>query len=214
MDVSKMSCADCANPLCNSDRTDYTEFCETAKLDEGLLKKAVEEYSNDPENLKVMQAAAAVEFSGYCQLTRVQEICEFAKKMGYKRIGIATCVGLLKETNTLAKIIRSHGFEAYAIGCKCGKVSKQELGIPEECNAIGKGICNPILQAKLLEEYGTEYNIIMGLCVGHDALFNKYSKAPVSTLVAKDRVLGHNPAAALYLSDGFYSKKLFGDAEK
>jgi len=214
MDISKMSCVDCGNPLCNSDRTDYTEFCETANLDDEFLKAAVEEYSKDPENLKIMQAAAAVEFGGYCKLTRVQEICEFAKQMGYKKIGIATCVGLLKETRTLAKILRSHGFEVYGIGCKCGKVPKQDLGIPEECNVIGKNICNPILQAKLLEKHGTEYNIIMGLCVGHDALFNKYSKAPVTTLVAKDRVLGHNPCAALYLSEGFYAKKLFGDCEQ
>ena len=210
MEKEKMSCADCANALCNSDRTDYTEFCETGKMDPEFLQNVTAKYEED-DNLKIMRTAAAVEFGGYCQLTRVQEICQFAEKMGYKKIGIATCVGLLKETRMLAKILRSHGFEVYGIGCKVGKVSKQDLGIPQECNAIGKSICNPIMQAALLEKHGTEYNIVMGLCVGHDSLFYKYSAAPVSTLVCKDRVLGHNPAAALYMSESFYAKKLFGE---
>jgi len=210
MDVKKMSCADCANPLCNSDRTDYTQFCETGNMDPEFLEEVTKKYYEE-ENLNFMQTAAGVEHDGYCKLTRVQEIVEFSKRMGFKKLGIATCVGLLRETRILAKILRSHGFEVYGIGCKVGKVSKQDLGIPEECNEIGKSICNPIMQAAVLEREGTEFNIVMGLCVGHDSVFYKYSKAPVTTLVAKDRVLGHNPAAALYMSEGFYAKKLFGD---
>ncbi|MCQ2512307.1 MAG: DUF1847 domain-containing protein [Lachnospiraceae bacterium] len=213
MDVEKMSCADCGNPLCNSDSTDYTAFCATGKMNPEFLEKVTKKYYEE-DNLKFMQTAASVEYDGYCQLTRVQEIALFAKRMGYKKLGIATCVGLLKETRTLAKILRSHGFEVYGIGCKVGKVSKQGLGIPEECNAIGKSICNPIMQAAYLEKEGTEFNIVMGLCVGHDSVFYKYSAAPVTTLVTKDRVLGHNPVAALYTSEGFYSKKLFGDCEE
>ena len=50
-------------------------------------------------------------------------------------------------------------------------------------------------------------NIIVGLCVGHDMLFAKYSDAPVTTLVGKDRVTGHNPAAVLY-GQNFYYKRL------
>ena len=59
-------------------------------------------------------------------------------------------------------------------------------------------------------------NFTVGLCVGHDALFNKYSEAPVSALIVKDRVTGHNPAAALYLSDGYYKKlyNIFDDTER
>ena len=37
--------------------------------------------------------------------------------------------------------------------------------------------------------------MLVGLCVGHDSLFIKYSEAPVTTLVTKDRVLAHNPVA-------------------
>ena len=72
-------------------------------------------------------------------------------------------------------------------------------------------MCNPIHQAKRLNAEGTELNIIMGLCVGHDCLFTKYSEAPVTTLVAKDRVLGHNPVAALYTADSYYKRLLKKD---
>ena len=67
-------------------------------------------------------------------------------------------------------------------------------------------MCNPILQARLLEEEGTDFNIVVGLCVGHDSLFYKYSKAPTTTLIVKDRVTGNNPAAVLYTSQSYYKK--------
>lgn len=77
------------------------------------------------------------------------------------------------------------------------------------CREIGVHMCNPILQAEKLNEQQTDVNIVMGLCVGHDSLFYKYSKVLITTLVTKDRVLGHNPAAALYQANAYYSDKLF-----
>ncbi len=53
----------------------------------------------------------------------------------------------------------------------------------------------------------TDMNVIVGLCVGHDMLFVKYSDAPVTTLVVKDRVTGHNPVSVLY-GQKFYYKRL------
>ncbi len=67
-------------------------------------------------------------------------------------------------------------------------------------------MCNPVMQAKILNKEKTDMNIVMGLCVGNDSLFYKYSEALVTTLVAKDRVMGHNPAAALYTSESYYGK--------
>jgi hypothetical protein len=46
----------------------------------------------------------------------------------------------------------------------------------------------------------------MGLCIGHDSLFFKHAKGLTTVLVAKDRVLGHNPVAALLLADTYYSR--------
>ena len=69
-------------------------------------------------------------------------------------------------------------------------------------------MCNPIAQAELLNQEGTQFNICLGLCVGHDSLFYKYSKALVTTLVVKDRATGHNPAAAIYCADGYFKSRL------
>ena len=52
--------------------------------------------------------------------------------------------------------------------------------------------------ARVLNDAETQLNVLCGLCVGHDAIFSKVSKAAVTTLIAKDRVLAHNPVAAIY----------------
>ena len=79
---------------------------------------------------------------------------------------------------TLAAIFREHGFEVFGVCCKAGAVPKTDLGIDEKCSAVGKAACNPILQAKVLNEAKTDLNVVVGLCVGHDSLFYKYSDAP------------------------------------
>lgn len=147
-----------------------------------------------------------VEYENYCKHTRVEEIMDFAKKINAKKIGIATCVGLLKESRILADILRRHGFDVYGVACKAGTQKKTSVGIPECCEGVGVNMCNPILQAKLLNKAKTDLNVVVGLCVGHDSLFYKYSEALTTTAVTKDRVLGHNPVAALYTADSYYSK--------
>ena len=76
---------------------------------------------------------------------------------------------------------------------------------------VGAAMCNPILQARLLNEAHTDLNVVIGLCVGHDSLFYKYSEAYATTLVTKDRVTGNNPAAALYTAESYYKKKFHLD---
>ncbi len=207
MNECKLSCIDCAVTNCNLEDKSYPDFCLTTHMNEEVLAEAMACYEED-ENRRSMIAAAEVECDFYCQYTRVEEIMAYAQKMGMKKLGIATCVGLIRESRTLADILRRHGFEVYGIACKAGIQKKTSVGIPERCSEkLGANMCNPILQAKLLNEAKTDLNIVMGLCVGHDSLFYKYSEALVTTLVTKDRVLGHNPAAALYTAD-FYYKKL------
>jgi uncharacterized metal-binding protein len=69
-------------------------------------------------------------------------------------------------------------------------------------------MCSPITQAEILNNEGVDFNILVGLCVGHDSLFIKYAQAPVTVLVAKDRVFGHNPVAGLYQAGAYYRKLL------
>ena len=88
---------------------------------------------------------------------------------------------------------------------------KSSVGIPQECETIGAAMCNPILQVRLLNRAHTDLNVVIGLCVGHDSLFYKYADAYSTTLITKDRVTGHNPAAALYTANSYYRKKLMPD---
>ena len=202
-----LSCADCAQKSCGSLNGQYPAFCITKAMDPALLESSIQEYEAG-ENKKMMQVAAACEAEYYGKNSRLEDTMEFARRMGYRKLGIATCLGLLSETRTLAQILRKHGFEVFAVGCKAGEYLKVDMDIPEKYTSCGKTICNPILQAKVLNREKTDMNIIMGLCVGHDMLFTKYSEAPVTTLVAKDQVLAHNPVGALYQAKAYYRAKL------
>ncbi len=210
--AKELSCIDCAVTNCNTMDKVYPDFCLTTHMNEEAMEETMSCYREEV-NQKIAVASAEVEHEGYCRLTRVEEIIEFARKMEVKKIGIATCVGLIRESRTLAKILRAHGFEVYGVGCKVGAVPKTEIGIPKECTEVGTNMCNPILQAKLLNAAKTDLNVVVGLCVGHDSLFYKYSEAITTTAVTKDRVLGHNPVAALYTSESYYKKLLTDQAE-
>jgi uncharacterized metal-binding protein len=140
------------------------------------------------------------------------EICEFAQKMGYKRLGLAFCIGLVQEAKAVEGILKSQGFEVISVVCKAGRIPKKKIGIKDDENIfIGtdEAMCNPIYQAKVLNKAKTEFNILLGLCVGHDSLFFKNAKAPTTVLAVKDRVTGHNPLAAIYLSNSYYRKITF-----
>ncbi len=132
--------------------------------------------------------------------------------MGYKRLGIAFCVGLRDEANILLRVLEANGFEVGSVACKNGSIPKEEVGIAD-CQKVRPGsyeaLCNPIGQAAVLNKDNTDFNIVFGLCVGHDTLFIKHSDAPVTCLVAKDRVTAHNPVGALYGSKGYFKKALY-----
>jgi uncharacterized metal-binding protein len=140
---------------------------------------------------------------------RVQEICEFAKKMNYKKLELAFCAGFIKEARILTDILEIQGFEVVSIICKSGHIAKEKIDLKENENIyIGnfESICNPIGQALFLNKSKTEFNILMGLCVGHDSMFFKYSETLTTVFATKDRVLGHNPVAALYTSGSYYQR--------
>lgn len=139
---------------------------------------------------------------------RIQEICEFARKMGYTRLGLVFCVGLYKEAATVDRILQSQGFETVSVVCKVGSIAKEEIGVKDsEKIFIGEyeSMCNPVLQAVIVNDAETDFNVLLGLCVGHDSLFFKYAKAPTTVLAVKDRVTGHNPLGPIYLSGNYYS---------
>ncbi|MDP6691194.1 MAG: DUF1847 domain-containing protein [Alphaproteobacteria bacterium] len=211
MSYEEPGCAYCPENVraCRVGETDERGpgFCPT-KVMADELDAAVALY-DDPEVLKVAQVSGRIEAEGYCQWTRVEEICQFAKKMGFKKVGIATCISFVDLAKTLSGILESHGLEVASVACKSGSVPKEDMGIKDE-EKIRPGnyeaMCNPVSQATLLNESGCELNIVLGLCVGHDSLFFKHSEGLATTLVAKDRVLAHNPVGALHLADSYFSR--------
>ncbi|TCK59873.1 DUF1847 domain-containing protein [Seleniivibrio woodruffii] len=211
MSAKLHDCSVCGSLNCYKRESQFPAGCPTANLDESLKNEVLKAYFDDDFTREASRASAEVEGKFYGKLTRIEEIAEFAKRMGYKTLGIASCVGLAKETAVFAKFLRSKGFEVHDFICKIGSVDKTEGGIPDG-DKIAPGnfeaMCNPALQARLLAEHGTEYNIIVGLCVGHDSIFIHHSKVPVTYFIVKDRVLAHNPAAAVYTCASYY-KKIF-----
>ena len=203
------TCANCNVLACAAgDKQHMPGNCPMRQED--LMNAVLQEYES-PENHEFYVRSSAIEAAGYCQWPRLKETVEFCKSMGYHKVGIAFCKGLRKEARVVADLLRGKGFEVVSVICKAGGFSKEMAGIPEE-SKIHPGefeaMCNPIAQARLLNSQKTEFNIAIGLCVGHDSLFYKNSDAMVTTLVAKDRVLAHNPCGAIYCAEGYYKAKL------
>jgi len=162
--------------------------------------------------------ASIQEAEGYCNREkgygavrpakpRIVEIIEFARKMNYQKIALVFCVGLRREASIVHEIFAVHGLEVISIVCKVGKVPKEALGLSDEQKVAPgshESMCNPILQALVANHYQSQFNVLLGLCVGHDSLFFRHAQAPCTVLAVKDRLLGHNPLAAVYEYESYY----------
>jgi len=208
------TCADCRKLVCDGgDMAEAPRNCPGRDADAHAHLEAYDR----PGIRDLARTAALVEAAGYCRLTRVQEIMEFARACGFSRLGLAFCIGLRREAQVVVRVFRANGFSVDSVVCKSGSTPKEVLGI-EDAQKVDPGteepMCDPIGQARRLEKARTELNVVLGLCVGHDSLFMMHSAAPVTVLAAKDRVLGHNPLAAIYLADSYYRARLFpGDPD-
>jgi uncharacterized metal-binding protein len=177
---------------------------------EGELLAEVERAYLEQEDLRALAVAAAqTEAAGYCRTTRIEDTMDFARRIGARKLGIAHCIGLMREARLAREILLAGGFEVYTVCCKVGSIAKETIGLAD-AEKIRPGqfeaLCSPVGQAALLAQAGTQLNLVIGLCVGHDSLFFMHSKAPATVLVAKDRVLGHNPVACLYTSHSYYHR--------
>jgi len=231
MEVSDFNCTKCAivEKICRLENGKGPKWCPT-KTGEETLASAMEDYE-DPEVKEFARLASVQEGDCYaCRdakpfvmiptKSRVEELIEFSQRMGYKRLGMAFCGGLTHEASILSEILEKHGFEVVAVSCKVGGVPKEKLGVrDEEKIRIGEfePMCNPITQAKILNQAKTDFNVMLGLCIGHDSLFLKYIEGLTTVFAVKDRVTGHNPMVALYTSQSYYQrlKKMeFGSPEE
>jgi len=157
------------------------------------------------EDIRIMKTAAYIEGKGYMKLCRIEEVIKFAEMMNYRKIGIAFCIGLKNEAKTIHKILENK-FDVVSVCCKICGIDKKELSFQQIDDGRYEATCNPVGQAMLLNRCNTDLNITVGLCIGHDILFNRHSDAPVTALIVKDRPLGHNPAAAIY--SNYHLKRL------
>ncbi|MBN1382938.1 MAG: DUF1847 domain-containing protein [Deltaproteobacteria bacterium] len=220
MEKTHPQCARCPYPpqdrICHTENGKSPPFCPTANLPE-VFQEAVKEFDK-PDVKNFAKQASLQEADGYADRElgyartkplkpRILEVVEFAEKMGYKKLGLVFCLGLAAEARKVEKFLTKRGFEVISGVCKIGRVSKEVLGIGYDQNVqigVFESMCNPIGQAFLLNHEKTDFNIMMGLCVGHDSMFLKYAEAPSTVLAVKDRLLGHNPLAAIYTLDSYY----------
>ncbi|MFZ5427860.1 MAG: DUF1847 domain-containing protein [Thermodesulfobacteriota bacterium] len=215
------TCASCPHDwsirFCRTGKGKAPANCPSIRMRE--LSDHAREATASQENHDFARLASVQEAEGYggrdqgyaavrAVKPRIVEIIEFARRMGYRRLGLAFCIGLRKEAAVVQEIFETNGFATASVACKAGAVSKSVIGIGP-CAQVDPGaehesMCNPVFQAEALNAARSEFNVLLGLCVGHDSLFLKYAGAPCTVLAVKDRMLGHNPLAAVQQYDGYY----------
>jgi uncharacterized metal-binding protein len=221
MNEEAANCARCpyksGDRLCTDAQGKAPGNCPTHNMPE-LARDSLAAYEKDAGVLEFARQASIQEAAGYANRgqgyahlrpckTRIEEIMEFAARMNYRRLGLAFCIGLSREAKAVESLFAARGFEMVSAACKAGRISKARLGLDRNQQLDPEGdeaMCNPVLQAMILNRAKTDFNVLLGLCVGHDSLFLKYSEALCTVLAAKDRVLGHNPLAAVYNADSYY----------
>jgi uncharacterized metal-binding protein len=183
-------CLACTNRICLEGK-----MCEAA-LDE---RRYVPEPASDFSDM--LDAAADISFEKERTLCRLSELIYFCLEMQYERIGVAYCVELEEATGILVKVLRRF-FEVYPVCCKVGgQIQSSPL---QGARKQGQGpamkeiACNPWGQAQVLNRLGTDFNVMVGLCMGVDCVFTKGSHAPATALFVKDKSLANNPIGAIY----------------
>ena len=220
----KPVCAKCPNTVCQPiikvnetpQLTEAPNFCPMINMAD-IMQRAMTEYDK-PEVKEFARQASLQEFECYertpeglrTKNPRILELIEFSKKCGYKKLGLAFCTGLSTEARTLSEILENKGFEVVSVRCKVGAIPKERIAIKPEEKIAGaaswESMCNPITQAEILNSAKVDLAIMLGLCIGHDTLFIKYCRVPMTVIAVKDRVTGHNPLAALYTINSYYSR--------
>ena len=59
--------------------------------------------------------------------------------------------------------------------------------------------------AELLEGWLPTGKPLLGICVGHDTLALRHMEAPATVLAVNNRMLGHNPLAAVQCGDSYFN---------
>ena len=149
----------------------------------------------------LMQAGIEVSLETEMVLCRIAELVYFILEMKYQKIGIAFCVDLTQQTTVLAAVLRRF----VEVCCVCCRVRDIKENNTRSGSLLNPNTCNPQGQAAVLNRFGSELNVLVGLDLGMDCIFNSLSEAPVTTLFVKDKMLANNPVGAIY-SDYYLSE--------
>lgn len=120
--------------------------------------------------------------------SRIKELINFAKNSNFKKLGVANCLSMQKYADKLIEILKNEGFDVITMNCKVSGLQNSDL-FGEESKGPS---CDPSSQANYFNENNTDLNINVGLCLGHGIVFDKYSKAPTTTIIVKDFATNHN----------------------
>jgi len=154
----------------------------------------IDEYENDDNNKYITSASALVDEGRAGTMTRLDEIIEYSRLMGYVKIGVAYCYAMEKEASILRDILVQKGFKPTMVSCTIDGISESRINQSKQKQIVS---CNPLGQANMLNKSKVDFVMLMGLCLGHDILLQKNLKADFTTFIVKDRVLKHNPILAL-----------------
>lgn len=186
-----LTCASCTKVACAVfDKNNMPTNCPS--LHTNLVEESTNSFSKEPYE-SVAYHSARVSIDATSRMSRLAETLDFIKRSGYKNIGLAFCKMVKSDADYVAKLLRKEGYTVNSVICRVGSVSNELLEHEGE-NLIGaKGyvsMCNPVGQSIALEEAGCDFNIVLGLCVGHDTMFLQHTKTPCTVLGVKDKKLG------------------------
>jgi len=194
-----LNCLNCSKRVCYEGKT-----CPLAS------ENPDHQHMPNSELTHMLEAATDIACENERILCRLSELIYFCLDMQYKRIGIAYCIDLQEPTEILVRVLKRF-FDVYPVCCKVGGIiqnnpfnSESDVIENDDNNKIS---CNPWGQAQALNELETDINVMVGICMGADCIFNKGSNAPTTALFIKDKSLANNPIGALY-SD-YYLKEAF-----
>ncbi len=154
------------------------------------------------ERLRILQSIASLARKHEGKLCRLAEMVDFCLEMKYEKVGVAFCIDFLKHAEIVTGVLRRF-FKVFPVCCQVigsheGEASPDNIAGAGQVQRPGLIPCNPVVQAEILNQADTDLNVTLGLSIGADCLFTQSSRAPVTTLFVKDRLVEDNPICAAY----------------
>ncbi len=177
-----MNCLVCRTKSCRSNQS-----CGGEKFSAGQI---LEKYHGEDTAPVIQGAASLVDGGRAGGLSRIEELLEFAASMKYAKVGLAYCYGMEAMAEGIRNLFLERSIPCIGISCTCGAMSQREVNTESMLTGVS---CNPLSQAAQMKAEGVDLAVSVGLCMGHDILFQREFDGDQTTLVVKDRVFSNCP---------------------